>query len=324
MESNKQNADRFKEKTTSFIRQLAENSKPVADMYFFDPLSENIPINLNRDILLEKVNSPVKGLVHKFPNSVAVFLSYTCVANCRYCERQDRVGVGIDKQGLLGNLEIDKILEYIKQNPGIREVVLTGGDPLMNPRGLEYFCAKAESISSIKALRIHTKLPIQAPDLTNLELLSKIVNTKEVFYLSIHINHPDELNSVVIDKLKAIRKLGFIMLSQSVFLKGINDSVDVLNELYSGLSEIGIRPYYIYHCQAIPTTRRFVMDLDTEIEIMTELRKRLPGTAYPTHVIDLQNAVGKVPVPTKFWQFSLLTVHDFNNKDINLGEYDSF
>lgn len=287
-------------------------------MYFFDPENEDIPANLERDILLEKVNSPVKGLVHKFENSVAVFLSYTCAANCRYCERQDRVGVGLDKQGFLREEEIDKILEYIRARPNIREVVLSGGDPLMNPKGVKYFCLQAAGIDSVKCLRIHTKLPVQAPEQLNLEVLEDIVGSKEVFYLSIHINHPDELNPYVVDKIRAIRKMGFVMLSQSVFLNGINNSEEVLFKLFTSLSEIGVRPYYIYHCQAIPTTKRFVMSLEEEVLIMTELRKRLPGTAYPSHVIDLQQGFGKVIVPTDFWNLDLSEVHDFRNKKIYL------
>lgn len=287
-------------------------------MYFFDPENEDIPVNLERDILLEKVNSPVKGLVHKFENSVAVFLSYTCAANCRYCERQDRVGVGLDKQGFLQEEEIDKILEYIKARPNIREVVLSGGDPLMNPKGVKYFCLQAAGIDSVKCLRIHTKLPVQAPDQLNLEVLEDIVSSKEVFYLSIHINHPDELSPHVVDKIRKIRKMGFVMLSQSVFLKGINDSAEILFRLFTTLSEIGVRPYYIYHCQAIPTTKKFVMSLEEEVSIMTELRKRLPGTAYPSHVIDLQQGFGKVVVPTGFWNFNLSVVTDFKNKNIQL------
>ena len=324
MEKKPQNIDRFREKTTSFIRQLAESSKPIADMYFYDPVNENIPVNLKRDILLEKVNSPLKGLVHKFTNSIAIFLSFTCAANCRYCERQDRIGVGLDKQGLLKESEIDNIITYIKQNTNISEVVLSGGDPLMNPKGLEYFCKQIELISNIKTVRIHTKVPIQAPDLVNMEMLSRIVNTKNAFYFSVHINHPDELNFEVIEILNRIRRLGFLMLSQSVFLKGINDSSDILFSLFTGLSEIGVRPYYIYHCQAIPTTKKFVMDLKDEIEIMTELRKRLSGIAFPSHVIDLQNAVGKITVPTNHWNFDFSFVRDFNSDIINLEVYESF
>jgi lysine 2,3-aminomutase len=193
----------------------------------------------------------------------------------------------------------------------------------MNPIGLEYLCKQIELISSVGIVRIHTKVPIQAPDLVNLELLNKIVNSKKAFYFSVHINHPDELNSEVIEILNKIRRLGFLMLSQSVFLKGINDSSDILYTLFTGLSELGIRPYYIYHCQAIPTTKKFVMDLKKEIDIMTELRKRLSGIAYPSHVIDLQNAVGKITVPTNHWNFEVSEVRDFNDNLIKLDDYDS-
>jgi lysine 2,3-aminomutase len=314
--------NRFEEKMTQYLRELAEYSQPIRDMYFFNSEYENIPVDMSRDILLEKKYSPIKGLVHKFGNRVAVFLSYTCAANCRYCERQDRVGVGLDTEGRLKSTDIDVMLKYISSHTELNEVIFSGGDPLTNPLGLLYFCQQLERIEHIKIIRIHTRMPLQLPSKVDWELLQKIVQTKEVCYFSIHVNHSDELNEITIPILKRIRKMGYIMLSQSVFLKGINDSVDILKNLFTLLSENGIRPYYIYHCQTIPTTRRFVMSIADEVKIMTELRNVLSGIAYPDHVIDLQNAVGKIIIPSLHWGGNYANVTDYLGKKINLDNYD--
>lgn len=312
------NTDQFQEKTTSYIVEMSQKSQAFRDMYLFNAEYENIPANTTRDILLEKKLSPVKGVVHKFPNRVAVLLSFTCAANCRYCERQDRVGVGLDKIGRLKNEDIDMIINYLSDHTEIDEVILTGGDPLTHIMGLLYFCEKVQYINHIKVVRIHTRFPLQMPDKVNFQLLEKIVHTKPVFYFSIHVNHPDELNEITLPILNNIRKLGFIMLSQSVFLKGVNDNADTLKILFNTLNQNGIRPYYIYHCQSIPTTSRFVTELADEVRIMSELRSFLSGTAYPDHVIDIQNAVGKIIVPTNHWNVDYSTFIDFQGTECKL------
>ncbi|NVO03152.1 MAG: radical SAM protein [Bacteroidetes bacterium] len=308
----------FQQKTTKYIETLALKSKAVRDMYFYNSDFENIPIDVSRDVLLEKKNSPTKGLVHKFGNRAMMLLSYTCAANCRFCERQDRVGVGLDKFGHLSKKEIQKAVEYISMHEEINEVIFSGGDPLSNPSGLLFACTLLSKVSHVKIFRLHTKFPIQAPSKVKFELLKKIVKLVPVFYMSIHVNHPDELNEFTIPVLSKIRKLGFIMLSQTVFLKGINDNVDILKQLFKQLSEIGVRPYYIYHCTSIPTTQRFVMDIQREVDIMSSLREQLSGIAFPNHTIDLMGAVGKVIVPTNHWETVRNKVTDYNGMKIML------
>jgi lysine 2,3-aminomutase len=274
--------------------------------------------------MLEKQCTQSKGLIHKYNSRVLIMLSYTCAANCRYCERQDRVGTGRDKEGMLTEHDIDDIYNYMKHHTDINEVIFSGGDPLTNPKVLRYACFRLSKIEHIKIFRIHTKLPINNPLAVNFDLLEEIVGLKPVFYLSIHVNHPDELNESSIPVINNIRKLGFIMLSQSVFLKNINNNIDVLERLFTILSQIGVRPYYIYHCTNIPTNKHFVMSIKEEMLIMTELRNRLSGIAFPTHVIDLMNAVGKIIVPTNHWAASAETtsICDYNNKVIDFNSYE--
>jgi lysine 2,3-aminomutase len=261
--------------------------------------------------LYEKRNSPIKGVVYKFRGRIVVLLSYTCAANCRYCERQDRVGVGLDSNGYLRPDEIQHIVSFIEANGEINEVILSGGDPLMNPGGLKLISGLLSKLEQIKILRIHTRVPVQQPGLVDLQLLSDISSQFRTCYFSVHIDHPDELTTETEDTMLKIRRAGYIMLAQSVFLKGINDDFAILRSLFLRLSELGIRPYYIYHCQAIPTTMRFVMHLEEEIKLMTQLREHLSGIAFPQHVIDVQHTIGKILVPTNHWHVDLSEMRDF-------------
>lgn len=316
--------DRFQEKVTPYLKELAKESDAVREMYFFDPENEDIPADTSRDILLEKELTKTKGLVHKFKTRVLFLISYTCAANCRFCERQDRVGVGLDKFGRLKDDDIKNAVDYISNHPEINEVIFSGGDPLTHPKGLMFACKLIKKVKNVKIVRIHTKFPVQYPEKVNMDLLREISELFPVAYFSIHINHPDELNEKTIPVLNKIRKLGYIMLSQSVFLKRINDEFEILDKLFTRLSELGVRPYYIYHCQSIPTTSKFVMTLEDEVKIMTRLRESLSGVAFPQHVIDIQETTGKVIVPTNHWTFLGDMVKDYKGNDIDLTNYDRY
>jgi len=313
--------DRFAEKTTLHLRQLATTSRAIDKIYRYDHAVESHPVNLSRDILLEKKYSPVKGLVHKFETRVLVLLSYTCAANCRYCERQDRVGVGLDNQGRLGDEDIDKIVSYVAAHPEVNEVVLSGGDPLTHPRGLELICSKLSQVANVKIIRIHTRVPVQLPDMVNLALFGAICEQFSTVYCAVHVDHPDELVPDAERLLVAMRRTGLILLAQSVFLRGVNDDVQTLRRLFTRMSELGIRPYYIYHCQAIPTTMHFVMNVEDEVSIMSELRRVLSGVAYPQHVIDIQHARGKVIVPTDHWRVNMSHVKDYDGRWLSVLDH---
>jgi lysine 2,3-aminomutase len=303
---------RFAEKTTPYLLELAERSEAIRKMYFFDPEHEDIPADTGRDLLSEKANTPVFGAVRKFDGRLLVLLSYTCGANCRYCERQDRVGVGLDRQGRLTTPQIDAIVDHIRQDPGLHDIIASGGDPLINPKGLEHLFTSLADIEHVKVLRIHTRFPVQSPGQVNLDLLRRLSTLRPTMYLSLHISHLDELTDQVVELIGEFRRMGYILICQSVFLKGVNDDVDMLEQMYTTLFQLGVRPYYIYHCQRIPTTGRFEMDLRDEIEIMSQLRARLDGLAFPLHVVDMPAARGKVLVPTNHWDCDTSHLRDFD------------
>jgi lysine 2,3-aminomutase len=309
--STEQRADRFQEKTTSYLRDLAARSPAIRTMYFFDPEHEDVPASLDNDLFFEKRLATTKGLVAKYPGRALLLLSYTCAANCRFCERQDRVGVGLDAEGRLRPEEIRAAVDHLRDRPDIYEVIFSGGDPLMNSKGLRLAAELLGQVEHVTMLRIHTRVPVQLPSLVDFDMLAAIVDIPSCFYLSVHIDHPDELTPESEAVITRLRKLGFVMLCQSVFLRGVNDDVDTLRRLYERLAALGVRPYYIYHCQPIPTTMRFVMDIGDEVAIMSQLRQQLSGLAYPQHVLELQHTTGKVIVPTDHWDVDLGTVRDF-------------
>lgn len=303
--------DRFAEKTTTHLRILAKSSPAIEKMYLFDAEHENLPVARDVDLFLEKQLTRSKGVVYKYPGRVIILLSYTCAANCRYCERQDRVGVGLDQQGRLSESDIQQAVNFVAENGEITEVIFSGGDPLTHPEGLALAAEMMSKIEHVRILRVHTRYPLQLPEKVDFKLLEKLAALKPTFYLSLHVDHPDELTPQIEEVITRIRQLGAILLCQSVFLRGINDDADVLARLFTRLAELGVRPYYIYHCHPIPTTMRFVMPLDEELAIMSRLRERLSGLACPQHIFEMRHTTGKLVVPSDHWNVDLQQVRDF-------------
>ena len=307
----------FQEKYTSYINNLKKVSNVFSIMY--ERNEGEVSIDTNTDILLEQTHSPVKGLIWKFSNRVLVMLTYKCLSNCRYCERQGRVGVGRDDENELTEHEIDEIISFLKKNKKIDEVIISGGDPLTHSNGLKYIAEKLSNLKQIRIIRIKTRVPLQDPEAVDLSLMTYISNLDKVCYLAVHVDHPDEFTQKSISVITELRKMGYILLGQTIFLKGINDDYDILFNLFSQMSQLGIRPYYIYHCQELPNTMKFVLKLDIERQLMTKLREELSGIAFPMHVIDMQNTTGKVIVPTHHWKVELDFVKNYSDQWYDLS-----
>jgi lysine 2,3-aminomutase len=314
--------DQFAEKTTRFIRELAQRSPAIEAIYFRNPDFERDALKPDADLYLEQKNTVSKGLIAKYPGRALFLLSYTCAANCRYCERQDRVGVGRDADGRLGRSDILEAVDYLAAHPEISEVIFSGGDPLTNMPGLRIACDALSAVDSVKVLRIHTRFPMQFPQAVKIGELAAIARAKPAFYLSLHVDHPDELTPETESIIHSLREAGFILLSQSVFLKGVNDRVEILSRLFSRLFELGVRPYYIYHCAPIATTRHFMMRISDEIRIMSALRETISGLAVPQHIIEMQHTSGKIVVPSNHWDADLTQARDFSGQTVALDHYE--
>ncbi|MEI8067742.1 MAG: KamA family radical SAM protein [Candidatus Shapirobacteria bacterium] len=265
-----------------------------------------------KDIFFEDKFTPVKGLIRRYENRVLIELTMKCPMDCEFCFRKWKKQ---EKRESLTKKDIDKIIQYIKNNKEITEVILSGGEPLMVVDLLEYSINKLKVLEQIKIFRIHSRAVLTAPLLVSEKFL-KILRQKyeQIIYLSIHINHFKELNLEVEKAIEKIRKTGVILYSQSVFLKGFNDSVEVLEKLFPRLIELGVRPYNIYHCNNIDGIKHFIVPLKKEIEIMTELRKKISGFACPTLIIDAPENANKIPVPLNFWKTNIDSFSDFDGK----------
>ncbi|MDD2483167.1 MAG: KamA family radical SAM protein [Candidatus Shapirobacteria bacterium] len=270
-----------------------------------------------KDIFFEDKVTPVKGLIRRYHARVLVELTMKCPIDCEFCFRKWKKE---ENRETLTKNEADKIVEYISKNKEITEVIFSGGEPLMAVGLMEYLIKKLKVLDQIKIFRIHSRAVVTAPLLVSEKFLKILKGKyKQIIYLSIHINSDKELNSEVELAIEKIRKTGVILYSQSVFLKGINDSVEVLEELFSRLIEIGVRPYNIYQCNKIEGIEHFIVPLKKEREIITELRKRISGLACPTLIFDVPENANKIPVSLDFWE-DKKTIIDFNGKKFLIDE----
>ena len=305
-------------KISKHLQKLAQKSRAIRKQFYPSKKEKIFSRALSSDPLLEEKHKKVKGLIHKYPKRVLIELTLNCASFCRFCTRRREVS-DIQK-GMLSFKDINIMINYVKSHSEINEIIFSGGDPLTVPKLLIYSLNKFSKLKQIKILRVHTRVPVSDPRLLTKEILNALsrIQKKKTLYLSIHFEHPDELTPETTKAIKALKKTGVILLSQSVFLKGINDSYKVLEKLFTRLSELGVRPYYIFHCDLVKGIEHFIVPLKKEIEIMTKLRKNISGIAFPFHVVDAPNGSGKIPLPLHFWKFKSSDFTDFRGKKIKM------
>jgi lysine 2,3-aminomutase len=312
----------MKERITPYLQKLIDGGSTAVRLQFKKPRVAPRSKFTDDPLGEESQYSPEKGIVHKFENRALWKVSFRCAAHCRFCTRFRQIGT---PDGDLTNDDIERGAAYIREHPEIDDVILSGGDPFFTPLTALRILGELETIESVKVIRIGTRLPIHAPDsfrrnvhvremLRRIRLLAK---RREVYVL-VNISHPDELSRKVMSVLASLRRTGAHVVSQTVFLKGVNDDTEVLATLFNTLFHAGVRPYYIYRCDYVGGVERFICSFRKEQRIMTELRKRLSGLALPTYIIDAPGGRGKVPPPLGFWE----SVHgrtflDFDGKQIH-------
>lgn len=267
----------------------------------------------DEDPLREKEHEVVPGMINKYANRVLCLLTAECAAYCRFCTRRRLVG-DIEK-GRIGRSHVDAWIGYLEAHPEVREVILSGGDPFAVEDDLfEYTLESVAAVDSVKVIRIGTRAPVSDPLLVNPRKLDAIQRVEQPVYVGIHFEHPSEITRSTMRCVKDLLAAGAILYSQTVFLRGVNDNYHTLHDLFTGLIEIGVRPYYIYRCDPVPGASHFIVDFETERRIMTELRRSLSGLAFPTYVIDAPDGSGKIPVPLEFWEIDVSSYTDFDGK----------
>jgi lysine 2,3-aminomutase len=273
----------------------SDPSDPIARQFVPDPRElQHLPEE-RADPLGEERLSPVPGIVHRYPDRVLLKLTHVCPVYCRFCFRREVVGPG-GPQALSG-AALDAALGYIAGDPGIWEVILTGGDPLMpSERRVAEVTRRLSAIDSVKVLRWHTRVPVADPGRVTEGLAGALRSPARAVYLVVHANHPRELTPAVRACLGRLSDAGIALLSQTVLLRGVNDDAGTLAALMRALVECRVKPYYLHHPDLARGTARFRPTLAEGQALMRRLRGRVSGLCQPTYVLDLPGGHGKVPV----------------------------
>jgi lysine 2,3-aminomutase len=246
------------------------------------------------DPLGEEDQSPVPQLVHRYPDRVLFLTTGVCAAYCRYCTRSHLVSRKDKVHSRFA--EWDRALDYIRQHPEIRDVLLSGGDPLtMSEERLEYLLSRLYEIPHVEMIRIGTKVPVVLPQRITKDLVN-ILKKFHPLFMSIHFTHPDEITAEVIQACNLLADAGIPLGSQTVLMKGINDRVETLKDLYHQLLKIRVKPYYLYQCDPIPGSSHFRTPVEKGLEIIKGLRGYTSGYAIPHFVIDAPGGGGKIPL----------------------------
>jgi lysine 2,3-aminomutase len=261
---------------------------PVGDEYLKAPGEADDPLS-------EDGHTAVPGLVHRYPDRVLFLATGTCSTYCRYCTRSRMVGEPGGEYSF-SRSQWDQALDYIAANPQIRDVLLSGGDPLtMSDERLDYLLGRLRAIKSVEFVRIGTKAPVVMP-MRVTRALTRVLKKHHPLWMSIHFTHPAELTPEVTEATARLADAGIPLGSQTVLLKGVNDDVETLKSMYHGLLMRRVRPYYLYQCDPITGSSHFRTSVRKGLEIMRGLRGHTTGYAVPTYVIDAPGGGGKIPL----------------------------
>jgi len=267
--------------------RIARQFVPDARELIHHPAETDDPIG-------DDAKSPLKGLVHRYPDRALIKLVSVCAVYCRFCFRRERIGPGAAS---LSEAEFAAALAYVRAHPGIWEVILTGGDPLtLSTRRIARVTEALAAIDHVKTLRWHTRLPVAAPERVTHAMARALKPEDKTVVIALHANHPRELTGEARAACRRLAEAGIMLVSQSVLLKGINDDVATLEALMRAFVEAGVKPYYLHHPDLAPGTAHWRVPIAQGQELMRLLRARLSGLAIPAYVLDIPGGHGKVPI----------------------------
>lgn len=252
------------------------------------------------DPIGDAVHSPVKGIVHRYPDRVLFKAVSACAVYCRYCFRREMVGPV--KGESFNHAERMAALDYIRTHKEIWEVILTGGDPfVLSARQMGDILAELSAIEHVQVIRIHTRVPVSDPARMTDEYVQTLKNkcTKPL-YIVLHTNHPDELNETAADAITRLHAIGATLLSQSVLLRGVNDHAGTLERLLRKLITLHVKPYYLHHPDMAKGTSHFRLPLKDGIAIYKALLGRVSGLCQPSYMLDIPGGFGKIPINANY------------------------
>jgi lysine 2,3-aminomutase len=279
--------------TPAMQRLISQSNDPIGLQLIPDPAELLTASHEATDPIGDDALSPIKGVVHRYPDRALLKPLLICPVYCRFCFRREHVG---PDGGLLSEAELQAAYAWFAARPAIREVILTGGDPLMlSARRLASIVNALSAIPHIDILRVHTRVPTMDPARIT-DALADALETPKSMWVVLHANHPRELTGEAIAALRRIQAHAVPVLGQSVLLRGVNDDAATLEALFRAMLAARVKPYYLHQLDPAPGTARFHVSIDEGRRLLAQLRGRVSGLAWPTYVLDIPGGHGKVPI----------------------------
>ena len=276
------------------------------------------------DPLAEERDSPVPGLTHRYPDRVLLLVSNMCSMYCRHCTRKRRVG---DENSNPTRESISRAIDYIRNTPRVRDVLLSGGDPFLLPDShLDWILTELRSIEHVEVVRIGTRTPVVLPYRITDDLV-RMLKKHHPLWLNVHFNHPRELTASATEALNKLADAGIPLGNQSVLLADVNDCPKIMRALVHGLVKRRVRPYYIYQCDLSEGLTHFRTPIGKGIEIVESLRGHTSGFAVPTYVIDAPGGGGKIPVAPNYivsWSTNKVILRNYEGVITTYREPDEY
>lgn len=266
----------------------SDEADPLAKMVVTSNLEADVKEYEMKDPIGDKVHSPVAGIIHRHKDRCLLMLTNSCAVHCRFCFRKNL----LDEN----RADFDKCIQYIRDHEEIWEVIFSGGDPFVfSDYFTELVINKLREIRHVKVLRFHTRTPVVYPARIT-ENFSEILKKAGSYSVVLHINHPREITPDFCCAVERMQKSGAMLLSQSVLLNGVNNTVETLSILFKRLVEIGVKPYYLHHLDPVAGTDHFRISVKEGKDLYQTLQRSISGLAVPQYVIDVPGGFGKIPV----------------------------
>lgn len=276
-------------KVTKYLEKLIENEEGVRKQFVPSDEEKDEYKDDLIDPLSEEEHLALPKCVHKYEDRILIWVNNVCFANCRFCTRRRMIK---KRESIISDAEVDKIANYLDNHPEVRDVIISGGDPLvLSNSQLKNILSKLRS--SVEILRIGTRAPIVNPKRITHQLVNMLSKFKPL-YVNVHVNHPAELTDEVKQACDLMAESGLVLGSQTVLLKGVNDNKETMLKLMHKLLMFRIRPYYLYSCDRVAGTKHFWVDNEIGIEIVKDLQKETSGLCIPRFVEDTSER--KVPL----------------------------
>jgi len=266
------------------------------------------------DSLAEDAHSPVPGLVHRYPDRVLMLVTNQCASYCRYCTRSRIVG---DPTKAFSSKDFEAQLDYLRRTPQVRDVLLSGGDPLtLSPRVLERLLTALREIRHIEIVRIGSRVPVFMPQRITDDLCD-LLQRFHPLWINIHVNHPKEITPELAQACDKLTRAGIPLGNQAVLLAGVNDDPHIQRKLVHDLVRIRVRPYYLYQCDLVHGAGHFRTPIGKGIEIIESLRGHTSGFSVPTYVVDAPGGGGKIPLNPNY-------IISYSDHKVVLRNYEGF